>query len=256
MFNWLFHPSTPPYPLLDMHSHVLPGIDDGAAHVEESVALIRAMWQLGYRQWVATPHVMADLHPNTPGRIGEAANELNRALANTPDLADVQVRAAAEYMLDEQFEHLLDSGEALLCLDDQQHLLVELPQAGELPRWEYTLFTLQTRGYRPVLAHPERYRYLSGDFERLERLRDSGVALQANLISFAGYYGAGPEKMAKELLRRKLLDFAGTDVHHQRHIAPLKALVGSKAGRNIGAYAWRNAELQSLAAPKNAGAAL
>lgn len=247
MLNWLFTPSRPPYPLLDMHSHILPGIDDGAPDLSSSLELLRGLWQLGYRQFTATPHVMAELHPNTPATINAALNELNQALAATEDMHDLQLHAAAEYMLDENFDTLLASGEALLTLDDQKHILVELPQAGELPQWEYTLFSLQTRGYKPILAHPERYRYISGDFGRLQRLREGGLCLQVNLMSFVGYYGQGPEKMAKELLKRKLLDFAGTDIHHERHLPPLKELSHSRMARSLAQYPWRNQELMHRA---------
>ena len=86
---------------------------------------------------------------------------------------------------------------------------MELPQAGEPPRWEEVIFRLQLKGYRVILAHPERYRYLAGDFERFERLRDSGVELQLNLNSLTGYYGQGPERSGKELLAQRPGRFSG-----------------------------------------------
>lgn len=245
MFSWLFNNPKKPgaYPKVDMHAHLLPGIDDGAPDTATALDLIRAMKAVGYQQFIATPHVMAELHPNTTETILAALSQLQAAAAASDDLKDLPILAAAEYMLDEGFEALLASKQPLLCLSTQKHLLVELPQAGEPPRWEQILFTLQTRGYKPVLAHPERYRYLSGDFARLERLLDSGVLLQVNLFSFAGYYGQGPEKMAQELLRRDMAELLGTDLHHAAHATQLQDFLSHRQAQRVLAHDWRNEEL-------------
>jgi len=247
MFSWLFKNKKPSaYPRIDMHSHLLPGIDDGAPDTPTALALIRAMRNLGYEHFIATPHIMKELHPNTPETIQTALTQLQTALNATEDLQGLRIQAAAEYMLDEGFEALVAQKHPLLCLSPQKHLLVELPQAGEPPHWEHLLFTLQTRGYKPILAHPERYRYLSGDFARFERLTDSGVLLQINLLSFAGYYGQGPEKMAHELLKRDMAELLGSDLHNHTHAQQLEAFLSHRQAQRVLDYDWRNEQLFAL----------
>ncbi len=247
MFSWLFKNKKPSaYPRIDMHSHLLPGIDDGAPDTPTALALLRAMRNLGYEHFIATPHIMKELHPNTPETIQTALTQLQTALNATEDLQGLRIQAAAEYMLDEDFEALVAQKHPLLCLTPQKHLLVELPQAGEPPHWEHLLFTLQTRGYKPILAHPERYRYLSGDFARFERLTDSGVLLQINLLSFAGYYGQGPEKMAHELLKRDMAELLGSDLHNHTHAQQLEAFLSHRQAQRVLDYDWRNEQLFAL----------
>ena len=236
----------PPPPLyatlgLDMHSHILPGIDDGAPDLATAVDLVRQLARLGYRQLIATPHILGDLHPNTPATIRAALARLQEGLKEAG--VAIPVSAAAEYMIDETFHELLRSGAELMTLP-QQHILVELPQAGEPPRWEEAVFRLQTKGYRPILAHPERYRYLAGDFDRFTQLQENGVGLQLNLLSLSGYYGGGPERSAKELLKKGLADYLGTDLHHDRHRHALEVLQQQKRlVRQLHQYPWRNQEL-------------
>lgn len=226
---------------LDMHSHILPGIDDGAPDVPTAVALVKELIRLGYQELIATPHVLTDLHPNTPATIREALANLQQGLEEAD--IHIPVSAAAEYMIDETFHELLRSDAELMTLP-HQHILVELPQAGEPPRWEEAIFRLQTKGYRPILAHPERYRYLAGDFDRFTQLQENGVGLQLNLLSLSGYYGAGPERSGKELLKRGLADYLGTDLHHDRHRHALEVLARQKRlVRQLHQHQWRNHEL-------------
>ncbi len=243
MFSFFSSPAPRDYAFLgtDMHSHLLPGIDDGAPDVETAVALVKGLLAMGFERFIATPHVMAELHPNTPASIRAAEAELQAALAE--EGLDVPLTAAAEYMIDEQFHDYLQSEGELLTLPGNR-VLVELPQAGEPPRWEEAIFRLQLKGYRVILAHPERYRFLAGDFDRFERLQDSGVELQLNLLSLAGYYGQGPERSGKEILKRGLAAFLGTDCHHDRHRHALEmALTKKKLMRSLVKQEWGNSEL-------------
>lgn len=209
---------------LDLHSHLLPGIDDGAKTVEESLALIRRLQGMGFERFITTPHVMADLYPNTSEIILEKL-ELVRAAAKENGLA-VQIDAAAEYLMDEAFGDKIKSGD-LLTLPGKQ-VLVEMSFVSAPPNLDQYIFQLQTKGYKVLLAHPERYLFFREDFKRYEALRDRGVAFQMNLLSLAGYYGKPTQDNALRLLKAGMIDYLATDLHHERHADNLERLLQEK----------------------------
>ena len=206
----------------DMHSHLLPGLDDGAATLAHSLDLLRALRALGFRKLIMTPHVMGDFYKNTPAGIRQALSEL-RAAAAEADLADVALDCAAEYYLDEWLGQKLAAGTELLTFGgERRFLLFETSYLNEPFNLSSTIFELQAAGYRPVLAHPERYTYFYGRFAELEKLRrDYGVLFQINLNSLAGYYSPGARHVAEKLIDAGLVDMVGTDTHHLRHTAAL-----------------------------------
>ena len=201
-----------------MHSHLLPGLDDGAETVEHSLDLLRALRELGFRKLIMTPHIMGDFYKNTPESIRAALEQL-RAAAAAAGLGDVELDCAAEYYLDEFLGHKLADGTEMLTFGgDKRYLLFETSYMNEPLNLFETIFELKAQGYRPVLAHPERYTYLYGRFGEIEKLRqDHGVLLQVNLNSLAGYYSPAAKKVAEQLVDGGLVDFVGTDTHHLRH---------------------------------------
>ncbi|UOR05282.1 capsular biosynthesis protein [Hymenobacter aerilatus] len=208
--------------VVDMHSHLLPGIDDGAATVEHSVELLREMQELGYRKLIMTPHVMGDFFRNTPATIRAALAQLQTA-ASAAGIEDIELECAAEYYLDEWFGRKLEAGEELLTFGgDRHYLLFETSYINEPFNLAETVFNLRAAGYQPVLAHPERYTYLYGRFEELERIRESGVLLQVNLNSLAGYYSSGAQRVAEKLIDAGLVDMLGTDAHNVKHTGTLR----------------------------------
>ena len=202
----------------DMHSHLLPGLDDGAETVEHALELLRALRELGFRKLIMTPHIMGDFYKNTPESIRTALEQL-RAAAAAAGLNDVELDCAAEYYLDEFLGHKLADGTEMLTFGgDKRYLLFETSYMNEPLNLFETIFELKAQGYRPVLAHPERYTYLYGRFGEIEKLRqDHGVLLQVNLNSLAGYYSPAAKKVAEQLIEGGLVDFVGTDTHHLRH---------------------------------------
>ena len=206
----------------DMHSHLLPGLDDGAETLEHSLALLRALRELGYRKLIMTPHIMGDFYKNTPEGIRAALGRLREAAA-AAGLADVELDCAAEYYLDEFLGHKLSNGTEMLTFGGpKRYLLFETSYMNEPLNLFDTIFELKAQGYCPVLAHPERYTYLYGRFAELEKLRsDHGVLLQLNLNSLAGYYSPAAKKVAEQLIDGGLIDFVGTDTHHLRHTETL-----------------------------------
>jgi tyrosine-protein phosphatase YwqE len=209
----------------DMHSHLLPSLDDGAENLEQSLALLEAMQALGYRKLVMTPHIMGDFYKNTPTTIQASLAQLRKA-AITAGFANLQLECAAEYYLDEWLGDKLDSGEDLLSFGgDKKYLLLETSYMNEPFNFHSIIFRLQALGYQPVLAHPERYTYLYGRFSELEKIRENGVLFQLNLNSLAGYYSSGAQRVAEKLIDARLVDFVGTDAHNLKHTETLRTKV-------------------------------
>ena len=202
----------------DMHSHLLPGLDDGAETLEHSLDLLRALRALGYRKLIMTPHIMGDFYKNTPEGI-RAALQLLREAAAEAGLGDVKLECAAEYYLDEFLGRKLADGTEMLTFGgDKRYLLFETSYMNEPLNLFDIIFELKAQGYTPVLAHPERYTYFYGRFTEIEKLRrDHGILLQVNLNSLAGYYSPAAKKVAEQLVDGGLVDFVGTDTHHLRH---------------------------------------
>ncbi|HJU46365.1 MAG TPA: CpsB/CapC family capsule biosynthesis tyrosine phosphatase [Chitinophagaceae bacterium] len=203
----------------DMHSHLLPNIDDGSPDVVTSIHLIKELTVLGYKKFITTPHVMQDLYKNTPATINAALNELKDALKYEDIQVDIQ--AAAEYLLDEGFDQLLEKGEPLLTLKDNL-VLVEFSFVSLPINVQEKLFQMQMKGYRPVLAHPERYNYLANNKAFYDTLKNAGCLFQLNLLSLTGYYGKPTADLASYLLSKDYIDLVGTDLHHDRHLAGLQ----------------------------------
>ena len=196
----------------DMHSHLLPGLDDGAETLAHSLDLLRALRALGYRKLIMTPHIMGDFFKNTPESI-RAALQLLREAAAEADLGDLELDCAAEYYLDEFLGRKLADGTEMLTFGgDKRYLLFETSYMNEPLNLYDIIFELSAQGYTPVLAHPERYTYFYGRLAEIEKLRrDHGVLLQVNLNSLAGYYSPAAKKVAEQLVDAGLVDFVGTD---------------------------------------------
>ncbi|PJJ84004.1 tyrosine-protein phosphatase [Mucilaginibacter auburnensis] len=198
---------------VDMHSHVLPGIDDGAQNVEESVFLVKRMVELGIKKIIATPHIMIDFYRNTPETINGALELLRAELKNQG--IEVQVEAGAEHYFDETFEPRIDEGK-LVSFGDQ-YVLYEYPFISQPNNWFSAMQKMLSAGYKPILAHPERYPYLTTD--TMTMMRGWGCNMQLNTISLTGYYGRETKKRAEEMIDLKLIDFISSDMHHPKHAA-------------------------------------
>jgi protein-tyrosine phosphatase len=203
---------------VDLHSHLIPGIDDGAKTIEDSLALIRALHGLGYRKLITTPHVMSDLYPNGPENIREGLKALRQAIKW--EGIEIEIEAAAEYMLDEMFSEKLETGQ-LLTLPGKR-VLVEMSFVSPPMELDSLLFRIQSRGYQPLLAHPERYLFFKDNFSKYLELKERGCEFQLNILSLTGYYGKPVKDNAYRLLKEGLIDFLGTDLHHERHAEQLR----------------------------------
>ncbi|EHQ25774.1 tyrosine-protein phosphatase [Mucilaginibacter paludis] len=225
---------------VDIHSHLIPGVDDGSPDVETSVEHIVALHALGYKKFICTPHIFKEIHPNSQGTILPALKNLKDALAIKN--IDVQVEAAAEYMIDPDFDILLKN-EDFLCLPGK-HILIEMSYLTESHNIEKYIFDLVMKGYIPILAHPERYIYYHSNFERYRRFAEMGCLLQLNLLSVAGYYGKEIKIAGMKLLKENMITFLGTDFHNKRHLETLQHFIGSgKAYELLGKYPFKNEQV-------------
>jgi protein-tyrosine phosphatase len=222
----------------DMHSHLIPGIDDGSPDMENSLQLIRGMMELGYKKLITTPHIMWDMYRNNRQTILERLEQL-RAVVKAKTL-DVEINAAAEYFLDDHVQELIKNNEPLLTISGNM-VLVEFSMAHLSMGLKDILFEMQMHGYQPVIAHPERYIYLEHNKEFYEELKDIGCLFQLNLLALGGYYGKSVHELAQYLIKKEYYDLVGTDLHHTRHLdalhnpallSPLKKLLDSGKIRN------------------------
>jgi protein-tyrosine phosphatase len=191
---------------IDLHCHVLPGVDDGARTLEESLLMLRALHEVGFRVVCATPHQKADTFAATPEQIAQALADVRRGAAT--ELPEMEVRLGAENYFDEWFyERVQDL--SLPCFDGRKAFLVEVTPGSAPPRLEDLLFGLRTKGLLPVLAHPERYRDLMRDEERLQRVARV-AALVVDLAALGELFGSGP---ARQLVASGLAHAAASDMH-------------------------------------------
>lgn len=204
----------------DMHSHLLPGIDDGSPDTETSLQLINGLQELGYRKFITTPHILWDMYKNDANTIGAAHQELQQA-AMLQNNSTVPVTAAAEYFLDEHFDELLENDVPLLTIH-KNWVLVEFSFVTTPLNFKDKLFTMQMKGYQPVLAHPERYLYFMSDRKWYDELKDAGCYFQLNILSLAGYYGKASLQLAHYLIGKQYVNLLGTDCHHFRHLDTLR----------------------------------
>jgi len=204
---------------VDIHSHLLPGIDDGATDPENTILLINKLKSYGFSTFITTPHVISGVWNNTYRNIKEKEAETQKLLR----LNNIQnqIKAAAEYMIDEAFFRLLKQ-EQLLTLKDS-YVLIEMSYISPPMQLYDIIFELQLAGYKPILAHPERYNFYHLNFDEYKKLKKAGCLFQLNLLSVTGYYGKPVFEAAKKLLENNMIDFTGSDTHHERHIEAFKS---------------------------------
>jgi protein-tyrosine phosphatase len=249
MFDFLFLPKkqkieTHLYPVFeaietDIHSHVLPGIDDGSPDIDTSISLLKEMVELGLKSLVTTPHI-SELYPNDGAIIKNALQQLRHQLKQ--EHIDIEITAAAEYMINDVFEQKIASGEPLMTLPNN-HILVELSHISEPVNLYRVMAMLIERGYTPVLAHPERYRYYNNNLAQFQKLINCGCHLQVNALSLDGYYGRMVSDCAWALLNNYMIEFIGTDIHHSRHIQAFKNSISPKTQHVLNNYPFQNKNL-------------
>ena len=240
MFSFFFrNTKQKPVPLLtDIHSHLLPGLDDGVADFDEALAVIQELRERGYQKLVTTPHIMSDTYRNDATIIQGRLKELNQFLGE--NRVDVTLEAAAEYYFDGWFFNEVNENKPLLTFGNG-YLLFEMNYMTEPYQLKEFVFKATTNGYRPVLAHPERYQFMT--LEKAEDLRDRGVLMQLNMLSFLDFYSKPVRQIAQQFVDRGWVDFLGSDCHHLRHAVLLKEAFKNKYVRKALALPLHNHQL-------------
>jgi len=194
---------------VDIHSHLIPAIDDGSKSMQESIAIIKEFKKLGFKKLITTPHIMHHRFPNSSEIILSGVTEVQNELEKQG--IDIKLEAASEYYLDEHFMQLLKKRDLLTFGDN--YLLFELSYAMKPANLLELIYEMEIAGYQPVLAHPERYLYLHDNFAIYEKLKERNVLFQLNLNSFSGYYSKAVQKVAMKILEKGWIDFIGSDTH-------------------------------------------
>ncbi len=179
-----------------------------------SMAMLNKFAQLGYRKVITTPHILGEVHPNTPEIILSGLEEVRKELKALH--IPIELEAAAEYYCDESL--LPKIKEKNILTFGANYVLMEFSMLSPSQYEAQAFFDLQVAGYVPVLAHFERYPYYHGNFEKVEELRARNIKIQVNLGSLTGHYGPGVKKMAEELIKKGLVDFLGSDCHRMEHL--------------------------------------
>jgi tyrosine-protein phosphatase YwqE len=201
---------------VDIHSHLIPGIDDGASSMEESIELISILKEKGYKKLITTPHIMSDYFRNSPEIILKGLEDVRKELARQK--IDILIEAAAEYNLENEFEELIEEDNILSFGGDKKYVLFELSFYNEPSRLKDVIWNLKTKGYQPVLAHVERYPYWHKKWDKIEDMVNRDVKLQLNIGSLTGAYGPEVKNSAIKLIDEGLIDLVGSDCHNLRHI--------------------------------------
>ena len=218
-------PSIPDLFTTDLHSHLLPNLDDGVKNLEQSIEAIKSFQELGFRKAITTPHIMSDTYRNSPDTILPKLNEVKQGLVNRG--ISFEIEAAAEYYFDETLMELILQKKPVLTFG-QNYLLFETNTFSEPMMLNDFIFQLKVQGYQPVMAHPERYQYLQHNLQRVEDLVDRGVLMQINCFSLSGHYSRPIQKVANHLVENRLIHFLGSDCHTPHQAKLLKNAFQSK----------------------------
>ena len=210
---------------IDMHNHILPGIDDGAKTVEESISLIRGLSQFGVTKFISTPHIMNNYYPNTPETINNSLLSLKNELLKQ-ELKNISIDAAAEHMIDDNFEYILDN-EKIMPLK-KKYILTEMSYIQPPLNFDQVIFKIANKGYKIILAHPERYGFLHQKMQKYDSLKKREILFQMNILSLSDFYGKNTTKIALKLIDQGYINFLGTDVHNHKQLSALKDLIISE----------------------------
>ena len=200
--------------MIDIHSHLLFGVDDGSRTLEESVHVIKKLSEVGYTDIILTPHYINDsTYVNTREENLDVLKRLKVGLIRNN--VNVNLYLGNEIYIDSEIANLLKNN-IISSLNDTKYLLIELPMSGENEIYYDVFLDLINMGYKVVLAHPERYISFQKDFNKVYELKEIGVLFQCNVGSILGDYGSHAKKTIKRLLKEHLITFMGTDIHHKK----------------------------------------
>lgn len=219
----------PDFYTTDLHSHLIPAIDDGSKSISQSLEMIKDLKDMGFKKLITTPHIMSHRFPNTKDIILREFELLQEELIK--ENINIPMEVASEYYYDEYFIELVRKKELLTFGDN--HVLFELSYTTPTFGLEQSVYELLNAGYKPILAHPERYSYFAVSPDKYHQLRESGLLFQINVNSTNDFYGKKTKKAVSYLIENGLVDFVGSDTHRPNYIQTLKKSINTKLFRNI-----------------------
>jgi len=209
---------------IDIHNHILPGIDDGAKTVDESIELIKGFSEFGVTDFICTPHIMENYYPNNPTTINNSLSLLKNGLKMN-NLDHIHIDVAAEHMIDSGFEKLLEDHKFMPL--SKSYLLIEMSYLQASINFNEAINKISDIGIFPILAHPERYIYFYNKINKLQAIKDKGVLFQLNIMSLSSYYGKEVNTNALKLLKANMFDFLASDIHNKNQIKVIKEITVS-----------------------------
>ena len=216
-----------PEGFVDIHSHILPKIDDGAKNISDSLNMIRELKNIGYSKLIFTPHIYPGLYNNEIKNIRETYNQINKKIKDI----DLKIEFAAEYMVDDLLIKKIKKNTILTI--QNQYILIEMGYLFASRNIYEIIFELKILGYTPILAHPERYIYYSKNKKEIYRLKKAGCKFQMNLFSLTGFYGKDVKGFSENLLKNNFIDYVGTDIHNSRQLAEFEKKIWIKHIQSI-----------------------
>lgn len=217
--------STPPLFKTDLHSHLLPSLDDGVKSLDEVLRIITVFQNLGFTKAVTTPHIMNDYYKNNPENMRQKLSEVQKFLIQ--ENVAFSLELAAEYYFDDALLTMIESGQEILTFGEN-YLLFETNTFAEPFMLDDLIFKLKVNNIKPVLAHPERYQYLQSNLSRVEDLINRGVFMQINSLSLIGFYSKPIQKVARALVDNKMVHFLGSDCHTPHQAQQLSRCLSDK----------------------------
>ena len=213
----------------DIHCHILPGVDHGSQSIEQSLDMLRAEKQMGIERVILTSHVTAITFENTRETLMDSFLKLKDAVTDIG--LDIELALSAEYRMDEYFDKEY-AADHLIPMPGN-HILLENSFQQELMNLDDLLFDMQVKGYKTILAHPERYSYYSRRRKRYEQLHNAGARFQVNILSFTGYFGEEARESALWFVRNGMIDYLGSDMHNVKHAHIIMDYLNSKEWRRL-----------------------
>lgn len=197
--------------MTDIHSHILFDVDDGSRTIEESIELIKKMYEIGFKNIILTPHYIEGSEYNCEN------NEKRKKLKQIEDILTkqkikVNIYLGNEIFINDNIYNLIKNN-VIHTLNNTKYILVELPFHNQIVKLEDIIYELKIKGLKPIIAHPERYTYFQKNYQEIDRLREEGFLFQANYASILGFYGKESKKLLKYMLKKKYIDYFGTDIH-------------------------------------------
>ena len=200
--------------MIDVHSHLIFGVDDGCKTIDESIDILKGLYNMGITDTIITPHYINETNYVSPKLTNlKKLVEIKERLIK--ENININVYLGNEVYIDKQISQCVKQNK-ICTLNNTEYILIELPMSGIYTDYIDIFSNLINEGFKVILAHPERYTAFQNDFNKVYELKDIGVLFQCNLGSILGEYGKEAKKTIKRLLKEDLIYMIGTDIHHRK----------------------------------------